>query len=413
MGSVGKVGKMGLKVLQISTVCGSGSVGRIVVDIYRALERNGDEGLIAYGRQGAPEGVRAFRFGTGWDMGVHVLSTFFRGEHGFASKGQTRRLIERIRKWDPDVIQLHNIHGFVLQVELLFAYLKEAKKPVVWTLHDGWAYTGHCAFYDYTGCRGFERGCKECKEYQKVYPYALFRNRTEQNYIRKRAVFTGVQNLTVVTPSRWLANEVKRSFLKEYPVKVIPNGVDQEVFVPLEGTLREQLRLMGKFVILGVANVWERRKGLSYFMELAGRLPEDMQIILIGLSKRQLQKLPKNVMGIRRTASAGELAEYYSMADVFVNVTLEDNFPTTNLEALSCGTPVITFATGGSPESLDKSCGRVVPKGDVEALIKAIILEQKEPKKREDCLRQAGKYEKYDRFLEYIRLYHSLAGQGE
>lgn len=404
---------MGLKVLQISTVCGSGSVGRIVVDIYGALERNGDEGLIAYGRQGAPKGVRAFRFGSGLDMGVHVLSTFFRGEHGFASGRQTRRLIERIREWDPDVIQLHNIHGFVLQVELLFAYLKEAKKPVVWTLHDGWAYTGHCAFYDYTGCRGFEEGCKKCTEYQKVYPYALFRNRTERNYIRKRKAFTGVEHLTLVTPSKWLADEVKRSFLKEYPVKVIPNGIDLTVFAPVKGTLRERMHLKGKYVILGVANVWERRKGFIYFLELAKRLPEDMQIILIGLSKKQLRGLPKNVIGITRTSSAKELAEYYSMADVFVNATLEDNFPTTNLEALACGTPVITFDTGGSPESLDQSCGRVVPKGDLEALLEAILLERKEPKKREDCLRRAGQYKKDDRFMEYIQLYHSLASQGE
>lgn len=404
---------MGMRVLQISTVCGSGSVGRIVVDLYRMVEENGDEGLIAYGRQGAPEGIRAFRFGTGWDMGVHVLSTFFRGEHGFASGGQTRKLIERIREWEPDVIHLHNIHGFVLQVEVLFAYLKEARKAVVWTLHDGWAYTGHCAFYDYTGCRGFENGCKECTEYQKVYPYALFRNRTQRNYIRKRKAFTGVWNLTLVTPSRWLAGEVGKSFLRAYPVRVIPNGVDQNVFAPVEGTLREQLGFNGKFVLLGVANVWERRKGFSYFMELAKRLSDDYRIVLVGLSKKQLRGLPRNVMGLSRTSSAKELAEYYSMADVFVNATLEDNFPTTNLEALSCGTPVITFDTGGSPESLDESCGSVVPKRDIEALLRVIEEERKKPKRREDCLKRARQYEKKKCFMEYIRLYHEVAEQGE
>lgn len=195
---------MGLKVLQISTVCGSGSVGRITVDIYHALEQNGGEGWIAYGRQKAPEGVRAYRFGSGADMACHVLSTFFRGEHGFASAGQTKRLIRQIRQWDPDVIHLHNIHGFILQIELLFGYLKRAGKPVVWTLHDCWAYTGHCAFYDYTGCRGWESGCRSCREYRRTYPYALFKNQTERNYIRKREAFTGVPDLTLAVPSEWL-----------------------------------------------------------------------------------------------------------------------------------------------------------------------------------------------------------------
>lgn len=404
---------MGLKILQINTVCGSGSVGRIAVDIYHTLEKNGDKGMIAYGRRTAPEGIRAFRFGSPLDMGVHVLSTFFRGEHGFASGRQTKRLIGRIRKWNPDVIHLQNIHGFVLQVEILFAYLKEAGKPVVWTLHDCWPYTGHCAFYDYTACEGWKTGCRACREYQRTYPYALFRNHTIQNYERKRAAFTGVADLTVVTPSRWLAGEVKQSFLKEYPVQVIPNGIDRKCFRPVKSLLRQRLGLEGRFVILGVANVWERRKGLEYFVKLSGRLSEEYKVILIGLSKKQIKSLPENIIGLERTSGAEELAEYYSMADVFVNATLEDNFPTTNLEALACGTPVITFNTGGSPESVDESCGQVVPKGDTEALIKAIRQEREAPRQSESCLKRAERYEKYDRFQEYVELYHRLAGQGE
>ena len=404
---------MGLKILQINTVCGSGSVGRIAVDIYHTLEKNGDKGMIAYGRRTAPEGIRAFRFGSPLDMGAHVLSTFFRGEHGFASGRQTKRLIGRIRKWNPDVIHLQNIHGFVLQVEILFAYLKEAGKPVVWTLHDCWPYTGHCAFYDYTACEGWKTGCRACREYQRTYPYALFRNHTIQNYERKRTAFTGVADLTIVTPSRWLAGEVKQSFLKEYPVQVIPNGIDRKCFRPVKSLLRQRLGLEGRFVILGVANVWERRKGLEYFVKLSGRLSGEYKVILIGLSKKQIKSLPENIIGLERTSSAEELAEYYSMADVFVNATLEDNFPTPNLEALACGTPVITFNTGGSPESVDESCGQVVPKGDTEALIKAIRQEREAPRQSESCLKRAERYEKYDRFQEYVELYHRLAGQGE
>ena len=404
---------MSVKVLQISTVCGSGSVGRIVVDIYHMLEKSGDQGMIAYGRQKAPEGIRAFRFGSDGDMALHVLSTFFRGEHGFASAGQTRRLIRKAEEWDPDVIHLHNIHGFVLQVELLFAWLKEAGKPVVWTLHDCWPFTGHCAFYDYTGCAGWKSGCSRCREYKNTYPYALFRNRTAKNFVRKQAAFTGVPDLTVVVPSRWLKGEAEQSFLEDYPVKVIPNGIDTEKFHPVQSGLREKLGYEGKFVILGVANVWERRKGLTYLLDLAERLPDSCRVVLIGLSGKQIRGLPRRVLGLSRTSSAEELAAYYAMADVFVNATLEDNFPTTNLEALACGTPVITFDTGGSPESLTDACGRVVPKGDKEALLQAVLLEKEEPRSREACRKRAEMYRKEDRFLEYKELYHELAERGK
>ncbi len=404
---------MALKVLEINTVCQGGSVGRITVDISRTLKENGDECLIAHGRRAAPEDVPAFRFGTNLDMGMHVLATFLKGEHGFASRRQTERLIDKIKEYDPDVIQLHNIHGFVLQAELLFDYLKKAGKPVVWTLHDCWSYTGHCAFYDYNGCAEWKNGCRTCREYRKTYPYALFRNNTAQNFERKRAAFTGVPNLTIVTPSAWLADQLSLSFLREYPMKVIPNGIDLEVFRPRESVLRQELGLKNQFVVLGVANVWERRKGLAYFRKLAEMLPDDIRIVLIGLDRKQRRSLPEGVIGLEKTENAQQLAEYYTMADVFVNATLEDNFPTTNLEALACGTPVITFDTGGSPESLDETCGRIVPKGDVRALHEAILEERRTPHSREACLKRAGRYEKEGRFQEYVELYHRLASSQE
>ncbi|MCD8250006.1 MAG: glycosyltransferase [Lachnospiraceae bacterium] len=400
---------MAIKVLEINTVCQGGSVGCITVDICRALMKNGDGCLIAHGRRGAPQDVPAFRFGSNFDMGLHVLSTFLKGEHGFASRRQTTKLIEKMQEYDPDVIQLHNIHGFVLQVELLFAYLKKAGKPIVWTLHDCWPYTGHCAFYDYNGCSCWKDGCRACHEYRRTYPYALFRNNAARNFERKRAAFTGVPDLTIVTPSAWLAEQVSGSFLQAYPVKLIPNGIDREVFCPRDSELRSEHGLEEKFVVLGVANVWERRKGLSYFRKLAETLPDNFRIVLIGLDKKQQRGLPANVIGLGKTENAEQLAEYYTMADVFVNATLEDNFPTTNLEALACGTPVITFDTGGSPESLDESCGRVVPKGDVKALRKAILEEEQAPHSRESCLKRAERYGKNERFQDYVTLYHELA----
>ncbi|WP_204248036.1 glycosyltransferase [Lachnoclostridium sp. An131] len=397
-----------LKVLQINTVCGSGSVGRITVDIVHALEEAGDEGMIAFGRRQAPEGVKTWKFGTNLDMGVHVLHTFFKGEHGFASSKQTARLIEKIKEYDPDIIHLHNIHGFYLDVEQLFRYLKTSGKPVVWTLHDCWSFTGHCAHFDYIGCMKWKTGCGSCPQYKNVYPYALFKDNSAGNYKRKKDAFTGVPDLTVVTPSRWLAGYVRESYLGEYPVQVIPNGIALDRFRPVNGGLRKRLGFENKYILLGVASMWEERKGYAYFEQLADRLDDSYQIILIGLSKRKLKTLHPRIHGVMRTNSMEELAEYYSMADAYVNTTLEDTFPTTNLEALACGTPVITFATGGSVESVDASCGKIVPKGDIEALIQAIEELRGEPDKKEACLRRAAGYDKDDRFQDYLKLYRSL-----
>ncbi len=397
-----------MKVLQINTVCGSGSVGRITVDIVHALEEAGDEGMIAFGRRQAPEGVKTWKFGTNLDMGVHVLHTFFKGEHGFASSKQTARLIEKIKEYDPDIIHLHNIHGFYLDVEQLFRYLKTSGKPVVWTLHDCWSFTGHCAHFDYIGCMKWKTGCGSCPQYKNVYPYALFKDNSAGNYKRKKDAFTGVPDLTVVTPSRWLAGYVRESYLGEYPVQVIPNGIALDRFRPVDGGLRKRLGFENKYILLGVASMWEERKGYAYFEQLADRLDDSYQIILIGLSKRKLKTLHPRIHGVMRTNSMEELAEYYSMADAYVNTTLEDTFPTTNLEALACGTPVITFATGGSVESVDASCGKIVPKGDIEALIQAIEELRGEPDKKEACLRRAAGYDKDDRFQDYLKLYRSL-----
>ena len=397
-----------MKVLQINTVCGSGSVGRITVDIVHALEEAGDEGLIAFGRRQAPESVRAYKFGTDLDMGLHVLCTFFKGEHGFASSKQTGRLIAKIKEYDPDIIHLHNIHGFYLDVEQLFWYLKTSGKPVVWTLHDCWSFTGHCAHFDYIGCMKWKTGCGDCPQYKSVYPYALFKDNSARNYERKKKAFTGAPDLTVVTPSRWLAGYARQSYLGEYPVEVIPNGIDLGRFRPVDKGLRERLGFQDKYILLGVAGMWEERKGYAYFEQLADRLDDSYQIILIGLSKRKMRSIHPKIHGVMRTNSIEELAEYYSMADAYVNTTLEDTFPTTNLEALACGTPVITFATGGSVESVDASCGKIVPRGDTEGLLRAIEELRREPDKKDGCLKKASGYDKNDRFQDYLKLYRRL-----
>lgn len=390
-----------MKIAQINTVCGNGSVGRITVDIYHALKKNGHEGKIYYGRRTAPEGVNAECFGSNGDMGIHVLSTFFTGTHGFNSKGQTKRLIASLKEYDPDLIHLHNIHGFYLNVEMLFDYLKTCGKPVIWTLHDCWSFTGHCAYFDFEQCDKWKTACENCPQYRNSYPYALFKDGSRVNFARKKAAFQGVKGLTIVTPSKWLGELVKESYLKEYPVKVIPNGIDLERFVPKKSKKRE------KHLILGVANVWDRRKGLDYLKELSLRLdPEKYEVAVVGVTKKQIGELPKGMTGIEHTQNVEELMQLYSEASVYVNPTLEDNFPTTNLEALACGTPVVTFATGGSVESVDETCGRIVPKKDPDGLYKAVTeLCEKVETMRGACRECALAYNKYDRFGEYLNLY--------
>lgn len=413
-----------LKILQVNTVCGSGSVGRIVVDLYKIIEEAGGMPLVSYGRGLAPEGIQGFLIGNKPDFYRHVLRNFFCGESGFGSEKVTRKFIAWLKQEKPDVIHLHNIHGFYLQVELLFAYLKEAGIPVVWTLHDCWPFTGHCAYFDYVECSKWKTGCRDCEQHAKSYPYAIFKDNSIESYHRKRAAFCGVPNLWIVTPSKWLAELVRQSFLKEYPVEVIPNGIDLTQFKP---TVSEQLMEhfkplseigVEKKVILGVANIWEARKGLTYFERLAKELPENYQIVLVGVSQKQQKALQKQFgserfLALIRTENTKQLAALYTRADLYVNATLEDNFPTTNLEALACKTPVLTFETGGSGESLNEQCGKCVPKGDFEALKEAVlsmnaVKEQQQKQIRKACLVQAEKYDKQKRFKTYLQLYDKI-----
>ncbi len=402
-----------MKIVQINTVSGVGSVGRICVDLYDTLQKQGHEAYIAVGRGTLDERLKGYKIGNTWDFGCHVLKNFFQGKAGFGSAGVTKKLITWLEEQKPNVIHLHNIHGFYLQTEMLFDYLKKADVPVVWTLHDCWPFTGHCAYFDYIGCSKWALGgCETCKVHAKVYPYALFKDNTAWNYRAKKEAYTGVKNLTIVTPSHWLADLVKQSFLKEYPVRVIPNGINLEVFRP---DVKQAPGETQSYTILGVANRWEERKGLVYFEWLAEALPKQYKIKLVGVDKRQekmLRKKYKNgkITPITRTANVGQLAQLYREADVYVNATLEDNFPTTNLEALACGTPVVTFATGGSGEALTDACGVVVEKGNLEKLQEQIrfVCEQT-PFTEQACRARALAFDRMARYRDYISLYQEVA----
>lgn len=424
-----------MKILQVNTVIRSGSVGRITADLYETIKTSGNEARVAVGREPFPGDMDGILIGNKSDFYRHVMKNFFQGEAGFGSADLTKRFLAWMEKEKPDLIHLHNIHGFYLQVELLFEYIKKRNIPVVWTLHDCWSFTGHCAYYDYAACDKWKEGCNNCIHHAKVYPYALFKDNTIEAYKRKRTAFCGVKNLTIVTPSHWLKGQVEQSFLKEYPVKVIPNGIDLNVFCPDPGSgtkgcapakadtvgnadvsaaCAEKEKRTDKKIVLGVANIWEHRKGLYYFEKLANDLSDEYQIKLIGVSKKQKKELHKKhkgkIVAMERTSSIEELAEAYRSADVFVNATLEDNFPTTNLEALACGTPVVTYATGGSGESVTGQTGIVVQRANYQQLLLAVVKACVEGTfDRNACRKRAEEYDKKKRYEEYLKLYWEIA----
>lgn len=358
------------RILFINSVC-NGSTGTICKNLYKAAQEAGHTCCIAYGRGDAPEGFNTIKIGNQLDIYLHVLKARLFDASGFGSKKATKDLIKQIEKFKPDVIHLHNIHGYYINIEILFNYLKqhpEIKK--IWTLHDCWSFTGHCAYYTYAKCEKWQTGCNGNCPNKKEYPQTILSN-IKSNFNKKREIFSGVENMILVTPSKWLKKEVEKSYLKDYPIEVINNGVDTNVFRPIPSNIKQQYGIEDKKVILGVASVWDKRKGLDTFIELSKELDDQYQIVLIGLSKKQIEKLPKKVIGISRTENVQELVKWYSAADVYFNPTLEDNYPTTNLEAIACGIPVITFNIGGSSESAYADEDKIVT-NDINSIVETI-----------------------------------------
>ena len=365
-----------MKVLLINGVCGTGSTGKICAQLAEDFEKEGHTVKIAYGRDGfVPEQYQkyAVRIGSDLDVRLHGVYTRLTDRHGFAGRAATRKFLRWAEEYNPDLLWLHNIHGYYLNIEMLFQWIKSRPHmQVKWTLHDCWAFTGHCAYFDFAGCDRWKTGCYRCPQ-KKAYPATALLDSSAINFEKKRALFTGVPNMTLITPSKWLADLVKESYLGEYPVEVVYNTINTDIFKPTAGDFREKHGLEDKKVILGVASVWEKRKGLEDFVKLAGMLDDGFRIVLVGLTAEQAKQMPANVIAIPRTNSPQELAQIYTTADVFFNPTYEDNYPTVNLEAQACGTRVVTYDTGGSPETLNDT-GIVVPKGDLAAAINAITL---------------------------------------
>ena len=335
---------------------------------------------------------------------MHLKLAYFTGFNGCFSYFSTLNFLSKIKKFKPDIIHLHNLHNCYINLRLLFKYIKKNNIRVFWTLHDCWAFTGHCPYFDMAGCNKWKTGCHNCPIYRK-YPDSLIDN-SKYMYRLKKKWFTGVKDLTIVTPSEWLAGLVKESFLNEYTVKVINNGIDLSVFKPTDSDLRKKYSCEDKFILLGVAFGWGKRKGLDVFIELSKLLDERFKIVLVGTDENLDKQLPQNIISIHRTQNQTELAEIYTAADLFVNPTREENYPTVNMEAIACGTPVLTFNTGGSPEIPDNSCGSVVSKDDVDALYNEVIrIYTQKPFGEKDLINRAENFDMNGRFKEYVDLY--------
>lgn len=407
-----------MKVLQINTTVNSGSTGRIAEEIGKLLISKGEESYIAFGREEKDSKSNKIKIGAKNDFYSHVLFTRLFDRHGFSSGKATEKFLEIVSDIQPDIIHLHNIHGYYLNIAVLFDFLNIINKPVIWTLHDCWSFTGHCAHFEDINCTKWQSHCKVCPKVNR-YPGSWWIDNSFKNFADKRQLFTSFRNLHIVVPSKWLRDLVSKSFLGEFPVSVVYNGVDVNTFQPSDNSEFSQISspsIEGKNVILGVANVWQKSKGFDDFINLSKIISENYVIVLVGLTPVQLKGLPKNIIGINRTESPSQLACWYSVATSFVNPTWSDNFPTTNLEALACGTPVITYQTGGSAEAINSETGYVVEKGNINGLWNAIQETEKKGKAFYNitCRTRALEYfNKKDRFLEYLELYQRIINAPE
>lgn len=415
-----------MKVIQINTTFkNGGSTGRIAYDLKKVMEQNGIESYAAYGIATSAENeVNTIKLQSWLELKISQVQSRLFARHGYYNVAATKRLLAYIDKINPDVIHLHNIHGYYVHCGMLFDYIKRHNLPVVWTLHDCWAFTGWCAYFDYANCERWKSQCYNCP-CRRDYPKAWITCRSKSNYEIKRNTFSDVENLTLVSPSQWLANLTRDSYLKDYPVIVINNGVDTNNFKPESGNTKERLGISGKKMLLAVAGGLAKRKGRDYLLKIPTILKEDEVLVILGITEKQKEQLPKDkCIGIPYTNKLSELVSLYSDADVFINTTLEDNFPTTNIEALACGTPVVTFNTGGSVEAVldneelsidDKfkrsSVGGVVPKGDLESMFLLVreILSDNQKKYKEKCVNKVvGFYNKQEQYKKYVKLYQDV-----
>lgn len=400
-----------MKLVEINAVH-YGSTGKIMLHIANWIRENGGESYTFSEFRNVTPPVSHKYFGSTFENLLHRAYSVFTGISGTGSSFGTRQLLRQLNEIKPDILHLHNLHGWYINLPMLFAYIKKNHIKAVWTLHDCWAFTAQCSYFTIEKCEKWKTGCYSCPRY-RIYPYT-FVDRTKAMWNLKKEWFSGVEDLTIVTPSQWLGDLVKQSFLKEYPVRVIYNGIDPNVFCPRNSDFREKYSIpANKAILLGVAFGWRNQKGLDVFIDLAKSLDRaQYQIVLVGTDDKVDKLLPDNVISIHKTHDQQELAEIYTAADLFVNPTREEVLGMVNIEALACGTPVVTFRTGGSSEIPDEHSGSVVPYNDTEALRKEIIrICSEHPYTKVACIKRSGAFHYRQKYEEYIQLYQDVLNQ--
>lgn len=394
-----------------------GSTGKIMMGIADVARAQGHEVMcaspITTTNRDAGEDCGYYRIGTFNSRRVNVALARITGFNGCFAWFETYKLLKKIEEFKPDIIHLHNLHDSYINLPMLFSYIKKHNVPTVWTLHDCWAFTGQCPHFTIAKCDKWKTGCHNCPQY-KEYPASLYDN-TKRMWNLKKKWFTGIENMTIVTPSKWLAELAKESYLKDYPIEVINNGIDLDVFKPTPSNFRERYGISEeKHIVLGVSFAWGYRKGLDCFVEMAEKMGDQYQIVLVGTDDEIDKNLSQKIISIHRTQNQKELAEIYSAADVFAMPTREENYPTVNMEAIACGTPVVTFRTGGSPEMLNEEVGQVVPADGVNEMMSEIRKICENVRLCSEKFRcKAQEYIMEDRFLEYIDLYKSMHSEND
>lgn len=390
--------------LQINVTANWGSTGKIAEQIGLCALAHDWDSYIAYGRWSNPSKSQLIKVGNKLDMYLHYAEQRILDNEGLCSHRATKRLIRQIEVIKPDVVQLHNIHDHYLNYRLLFEYLNGTNTQVVWTFHDCWAFTGHCFHFVTKKCMKWKAACFDCPLVHD-YPNTIL-DRSRKNYDMKKALFSANKNLTIVACSEWMGNFVRDSFLKDKRIEVIKNGVDIRTFNFLNKPQNH------RFTIIAVSSVWDEKKGLYDILKLRDTLSDEFAFVVVGLTPEQKKNLPLGITGIERTQNVQELVTLYTSADVLINPTYADNFPSVNIEALACGTPVITYQTGGSPEAVDAQTGVVVKQGDVQALAQAIIRMKEHPLSSVACRQRAEQYfDKDTCFEKYMKLYESLINE--
>lgn len=394
------------KLLQINVTANWGSTGKIAEQIGLCAQTHGWESYIAYGRNFTPSKNKLIKIGSMLDVYEHFIESRFFDNEGLASRRATKEFLKEIDAIKPDIIHLHNIHDHYLNFRILFDFLSKKNIPIVWTIHDQWATTGHCGVC-VNGCERWKNGCYGCPSVSR---FCI--DRSKRNYGQKKSLFTSLKNMTIVPVSEWLGIQIKQSFFKNYPIEVIKNGVDVVQFKPMESNVASKYDLEGKHVLLGVSSVWPKFKGMDDFIKLSKLLPYDFRIVLVGLRKEQINQLPSGIVGLERTDSQVELAQLYSIADIVLSLSSFETFGLTIAEGMACGTPAIVYDNAALPELITENTGRVVKRGNIQDLFKTIMEMTDSNFKRmhsSECRKYAEDSFDKNRTLElYISLYNRM-----